>query len=113
MCIRDSNKVGVDHAQQIVQHAMRSYFEIDRRETLSQSHGGATVDHDAVIINRAYAPNQLGGLLAAKSVGGWVSQQNSSLRYGFTFSLDGIGRVLKAFYGGCWKYAPWPAKPGA
>ena len=107
------NKVGANHAQQIVRHATRSYFEIDRLETLSQPLGGAIVDHDTVIIDRAYAPNQLGGLLAAKSVGGWVNQRNSTLRYGFAFKLEGIERVLKAFYGGCWKYAPWPAKPNS
>jgi len=107
------SKVGADRAQQIVQHATRSYFEIDRRETLSQPLGGASVDHDAVIIDRAYPPNQLGSLLAAKSVGAWVSQRNSTLSYGFVFQLEGIDRVLKAFYGSCWKYAPWSVKPSS
>lgn len=106
------NKVGLDRAKQIVSHATRSYLEINRIETLAQPFGGAILDHDAVIVDRTWPPDQLGKLLSAKSVGAWVNQPNGRLRHGFAFRMDGIDRVLKAFYDGCWKYAPWPVKSG-
>jgi hypothetical protein len=107
------NKVGLDRAQQIVSHATRSYVEIDRIETLPQPFGGAILDHDAVIVDRTWPPDELGKLLSAKSVGAWINQPNGRLRHGFAFRMDGIGRVLKAFYDGCLKYAPWPVESGS
>ncbi len=107
------NKVGASRAQQIVRHAARSYVEIDRREMLSQPFSGASVDRDAVIVSRAYPPNELGRLLSAKSVGAWVSQRNNTLRYGFAFGLHDIDRPLSAFHTACLKYAPRATKPGA
>ena len=112
------SKVGAKRAQQIVRHAARSYVEVDRRQILSQpwlgeADDGASVDHDTLIIDRTYPPNQLGGMLYAKSVGAWISQQNSTLRYGFAFKLAGIDRAVGAFYHACWKYAPWQVKPSA
>lgn len=104
------NKVGTDHARQIVGYEARSYFEIDQAETLTQPLDGASVDDDAVIIQRNYPPDKLWGLLTSKSVGAWVNERNSALRYGFAFQLDGIQRVLKTFYESCWAHAPWPVK---
>lgn len=104
------NKVGLDRAQQIVRHATRSYLELDRIETLSQSFGGAVLDRDAVVVDRTWPPEQLGRLLTAKSVGAWVNQPNGRVRYGFALRMTGIDGVLKAFYDGCWKYAPWAVK---
>ncbi|MEO9079649.1 MAG: hypothetical protein ABI268_10095 [Rhodanobacter sp.] len=104
------NKVGLDRAQQIVKHATRSYVEIDRIETLSQTIGGAILDLDAVVVDRTWPPDQLDKLLSAKSLGAWINQPNGRLRYGFAFRMDGIDRVLKAFHDGCGKYAPAPIK---
>jgi hypothetical protein len=77
---------------------------------LSQPAGNASVERDTLVIDRAYPPDQLGGLLYAKSVGAWINQRNSTLRYGFAFNLAGIDRALDAFYHSCWKHAPWPVK---
>jgi hypothetical protein len=107
------NKIGANRAQQIVRLAARSYIEVDRREILAQPSGGASIDRDTLIIDRTFPPNQLGSMLHAESVGAWISQRNSTLRYGFAFKLAGIDRTLGAFYNSCWKYAPWPVKPGA
>ena len=107
------NEVGANRAQQIVRHAARSYLEVDQREMLSQPAGNASVERDTLVIDRAYPPDQLGGLLYAKSVGAWINQRNSTLRYGFAFNLAGIDRALDAFYHSCWKHAPWPVKPGS
>lgn len=107
------NKVGASRAQQIVRNATRSYVEVDRREILSQPSGGASIDHDTLVIERTYPSSQLGSMLHAESVGAWISQWNSTLRYGFAFKLAGIDRTLGAFYNGCWQYAPWPVKPSA
>lgn len=107
------NEVGANRAQQIVRHAARSYLEVDQREMLSQPAGNASIERDTLVIDRAYPPEQLSGLLYAKTVGAWINQRNSTLRYGFAFNLAGIDRALNAFYHGCWKYAPWPVKPGS
>ncbi|MEO5810860.1 MAG: hypothetical protein ABIU96_04725 [Rhodanobacter sp.] len=112
------SKVGAKRAQLIVRHAAHSYVEVDGRQMLSQpwsagTDEGARVDHDTLIIDRSFPPNQLGGMLYAKSVGAWISQQNSTLRYGFAFKLAGIDRAVGAFYHACWKYAPWQVKPSA
>lgn len=104
------NEVGANRARQIVSHAARSYLEVDQREMLSQPVGNASVERDTLVIDRAYPPDQLGGLLYAKSVGAWINQRNSTLRYGFAFNLAGIDRALDAFYHSCWKHAPWPVK---
>lgn len=106
------DRIGLDRAQQVVRHATRSYLEINRIEMLTQPFGGAALDLDAMVVKRTWPPDQLGKLLSAKTIGAWVNQPNGRLRYGFAFRMDGIGRVLKAFYDGCWKYAPWPVKSG-
>lgn len=107
------NKVGSNHAQQIIRHAARSYVEVDQKETLIQPSGGASVDRDTLIVERTYPANQLGNLLSAKSVGAWINQQNSPLRYGFAFGLYGIDRTLSAFHNACAKTAQGPVKPNA
>lgn len=102
------DKVGADRAQQIVRRVARSYVEIDRQETLPQALGGAIIDHDAVTIERRFPSDQRQQLLSAKTIGAWVVQQNSTLRYGFAFRLQGIERVVRAFDDACRAYAPIP-----
>ncbi|QAU25477.1 hypothetical protein EO087_10675 [Dyella sp. M7H15-1] len=101
------NTVGADHARQIVARAARSFFEINRNESLPQQQENATVHDQSVVITRDYPSTQLGNLITAHSIGAWVRDKNSTLRYGFEFELHGLDRILKTYYQSCWQYAPW------
>ncbi|MEO7068695.1 MAG: hypothetical protein ABI114_17425 [Rhodanobacter sp.] len=108
------NKVKVRHAQQIIGHAARSYIAVDQKETLSKPRGdGIRLAGDTLIVERTYPSSQLQSLLSAKSIGAWISQQNSPLRYGFAFGLYGIDRTLNAFHDACGKDVPKLATPNA
>ncbi len=100
--------VGADHARDIVARGTRSYFEINRQETLTQLRDGASVANDSVMITRSYPPTQLGHLLFARSIGAWVGGRTNAFRYGFTFQLYPVRTILKDYYNACWRAAPWP-----
>ncbi len=100
--------VGAQGARAIVASGTRSYFEINRQETLTQQRDGASVANESVTIARAYPPNQLGRLVFAQSIGAWVGGRTNAFRSGFTFQLDSLKGVLKDYYNACWRAAPWP-----
>ena len=102
-----TNTVGADQARQIVARGMRSYIEINRVETPPQQDGNADVVDQSVVIRRTYPSAQLGNLISAQSIGAWVSDRKSTLRFGFAFEVDGLKRILGNFYESCWRYAPW------
>jgi len=102
--------VGATRAREIVSHGTRSYFEIDRKETLTQQHDGASVASQSVMITRPYPATQLEQLLFAHSIGAWVGGRTSAFRYGFVFQLYPVRNALKDYYLACWRAAPWPLK---
>ena len=101
------NTVGADHARQIVARGARSFFEVDHSESMPQQQDNATVDDQSVMVTRTYPSSQLGSLITAHTIGAWVRDKSSSLRYGFEFDLDGLDRIMKTYYQSCWQYAPW------
>jgi len=106
------NRVGAVRAKQIVARGIRSYFEINRQETLTQlqQQEGAKVASESVTMTRAYAPARLEYVLFAQQVGAWVSDRNSAFRTGFSFDLNPVRSTLKAYYQACWRASPWPTK---
>lgn len=100
--------VGATRAREIVSRGTRSYFEIDRQETLTQPHDGASVADESVMISRPYPPTQLMHLLFAHSVGAWVGGRSDAFRYGFAFQLYPVRETLRQFYQACWRVKPWP-----
>lgn len=104
------NRVGADRARQIVARSTRSYFEINRQETLTQlqQQNGANVVSESVTMTRAYAPARLQYIIFAQSVGAWVSDKNSAFRAGFTLELEPVRSTLKDYYNACWQASPWP-----
>ncbi len=90
--------VGATRAREIVSHGTRSYFEIDRQETLTQQHDGASVASQSVMITRPYPATQLEHLLFARSIGAWVGGRTSAFRYGFVFQLYPVRKTLKEYY---------------
>jgi hypothetical protein len=100
--------VGTTRAREIVTRGTRSYFEIDRQETLTQQHDGASVADGSVMISRPYQPTQLERLLFAHSVGAWVGGRSSAFRYGFAFQLYPVRKTLEQYYQACWRVRPWP-----
>jgi hypothetical protein len=105
------NAVGADHARQIVARSAHSFIEVNREESLPEQPDNATVENDAVVISRTYPGNQLGSLMTAHTLGAWVRDRSSTLRYGFEFELGGIDRILTMYYQNCWAYAPWQSAP--
>jgi hypothetical protein len=101
------NTVGADHARQIVARSARSFFEINRNESLPSQQDNATVNDQSVVITRDYPSTQLGNLITAHSIGAWVRDRSSTLRYGFEFELAGLDGIMKKYYQSCWEYAPW------
>ena len=107
------NRVGADRAKQIVSRGSRSYFEINRQETLTQAQqqNGALVASESVTMTRTYPPARLQYIIYAQSVGAWVGDRNSAFRSGFTFDLEPVRKTLKDYYTACWVASPWPTKP--
>jgi hypothetical protein len=101
------NTVGADHARQIVARGARSFFEVDRVESQPTQQDNATVNDQSIVITRDYPSTQLGNLITAHTLGAWVRDRSSTLRYGFEFELAGLDGILKKYYQGCWEYAPW------
>jgi hypothetical protein len=101
------NTVGADHARQIVARGARSFFEVNRVESLPAQQDNATVDDQSVVVTRIYPSSQLGSLISAHMIGAWVRDKSSTLRYGFEFELDGLDRIMNTYYQSCWQYAPW------
>jgi hypothetical protein len=101
------NTVGADHARQIVARGARAFFEVNHAESQPQQQDNATVDDQSVMITRVYPAAQLGSLISAHTIGAWVRDRSSSLRYGFEFDLDGLDRIMQTYYQSCWQYAPW------
>ncbi|QRN56034.1 hypothetical protein ISN74_19765 [Dyella caseinilytica] len=101
------NSVGADHARQIVARSSRAFVEINHMESDSSQQDNAVVQDQAVVIIRTYPASQLGNLITAHTLGAWVRDRSSTLRYGFEFELDGLDRILKQYYQSCWTYAPW------
>jgi hypothetical protein len=99
--------VGAEHAGKIVARGARAYFEINRAEMPPQQQDNATVNDQSVMITRDYPSGQLGYLITAHTIGAWVRDKSSTLRYGFEFQLDGLDRILNQYYQSCWQYAPW------
>ncbi|MBB6243540.1 hypothetical protein [Rhodanobacter sp. MP1X3] len=104
------NQVGAARAKDIVARGARSYFEINRQETLTQPRDGASVASDSVTMARPYPPARLEYIIFAQSVGAWVGDSNSAFRNGFTFYLEPVRSTLKDYYNACWQAAPWPTK---
>lgn len=101
------NTVGADHAKQIVARGARSFFEVNRTESLPTQQDNATVDDQSVVVIRTYPSSQLGSLISAHVIGAWVRDKSSTLRYGFEFELNGLDRIMNTYYQSCWQYAPW------
>nr|WP_225737607.1 hypothetical protein [Dyella acidiphila] len=101
------NAVGAEHAKQIVAHGARSFVEVNHAESYPPQQDYATVQDDAVVIARTYPGAQLGSLISATTLGAWVRDRNSMLRYGFEFELGGLDHILRKYYQACWEYAPW------
>jgi hypothetical protein len=101
------NTVGADHARQIVARGARSFFEVNRVESVPTQQDNATVDDQSVVVTRIYPSNQLGSLISAHVIGAWVRDKSSTLRYGFEFELNGLDRIMNTYYQSCWQYAPW------
>lgn len=106
------NRVGAERAKQVVARGTRSYFEINRQETMTQlqQQGGATVASESVIMTRAYPPDRLEYIIFAQSVGAWVGDRNNAFRSGFTFDLEPVRSTLKNYYNACWQASPWPTR---
>jgi len=102
------NKVGATRAKQIVARSARSYFEINRQETLTQQRSGADVVNESITMTRTYPPARLEYIIYGQSVGAWVGDSNSAFRNGFTFDLEPVRATLKNYYEACWQAAPWP-----
>ena len=107
------SRVGADRAKQIVSRGTRSYFEINRQETLTQlqQQNGAMVASESVTMTRAYLPARLEYIIFAQSIGAWVGDRNGAFRSGFTFDLEPVRNTLKDYYNACWQASPWPIKP--
>jgi hypothetical protein len=101
------NTIGAEHARQIVAQGMRSFFEVNRMESYPQQQDAPTVQDQSVVVTRTYPGAQLGNLVFAHTLGAWVRDSKSTLRYGFEFQLDGLDGLLKKYYQSCWEYAPW------
>lgn len=104
------NQVGTDRARQIVARGTRSYFALNRRETLSQPHG-ATVAGGAVAITRDYPPDQLVYLLSSHTVGAWVTGNKQAFRDGFALPLYPVREAITRYYQACRRAAPWNYAP--
>lgn len=102
------NRVGAARAKDIVTHGTRSYFELNRQETLTQQGGGADVASESVTMTRTYPPARLQYIIYAQSVGAWVGGRTSAFRNGFTFDLEPVRSTLKDYYQACWQASPWP-----
>lgn len=105
------NTIGATHARQIVARGAHAYFEINHVESMPLQQENASVDGDAVMITRDYPSARLGGLITANTLGAWVRDRSSTLRYGFEFELGGLDRILKKYYQACWEYSPWQVPP--
>jgi hypothetical protein len=105
--------VGTTRASEIVSHGTRSYFEINRQETLTQQRDGASVVNGAVMMTRPYPLTELVHVLSARSIGAWVGGRNSAFRYGFTFQLYPVKDALRDYFYACWRAAPWPLSKAA
>jgi hypothetical protein len=101
------NTVGADHARQIVARSAHAFFEVNRTESLPSQESDATVEDQSVVITRTYPSSQLGNLISANTLGAWVRDRSSTLRYGFEFELGGLSHILNTYYQSCWRYAPW------
>jgi len=102
------DKVGADHARQIVSRGTRSYFEINWKEVLTQQPGGANVVGESITMTRPFPPARLQYIIYAQSVGAWIGGRNNAFRNGFTFELTPVRTTLKNYYQACWEAAPWP-----
>lgn len=105
------NTVGATHAKQIVVRGAHAYFEVNHVESMPLQQDNASVDDQSVMIARDYPSARLGGLITAHTLGAWVRDRSSALRYGFEFELDGLDHILKKYYQACWDYSPWQAPP--
>lgn len=100
------DEVGAEKAREILARSTRSYFELNRRETLSHPRG-ATVAGGAVVITRSYAPDQLVYLLSSHTVGAWVSGSKPAFRDGFALPLYPVREPITRYYQACRRAAPW------
>ena len=91
--------IGAVRARQIVARELRSYFELDQQETLAQP-AGATAADASVVLHRSYPLNQLPQLAAAQAMGAWV-RDRIGIRYGFSFAVTGVRKVLSDFSTAC------------
>jgi hypothetical protein len=101
------NIVGADHARQIVARSAHSFFEVNHVESLPSQPDNATLDDQSVMITRTYPSSQLGSLISAHTLGAWVRDRSSALRYGFEFDLTGLDHIMNTYYQSCWQHAPW------
>ena len=101
------NTVGTEHAQQIVARGARSFFEVNRAENSPPQQNNASAQDQSIVVTGTYPGEQLGSLISAHTLGAWVRDRNSTLRYGFEFELDGLDHIMKQYYQACWEYAPW------
>lgn len=102
-----SDGIGASHAQQIVAQGAHAYIELNGNEPPSEQQGSASVVDDAVVITQTYPGATVGQLVTAKTIGAWVRDRRSSLRFGFVFEVDGLKRSFTTYYNNCWQYAPW------
>jgi hypothetical protein len=101
------NAVGGDHARQIVARSSGAFVEINRTQGYATPSDNPVVQDQAIVITHLYPGSQLGNLITADTVGAWVRDRSSTLRYGFEFELKGLNPMLKKYYQSCWEYAPW------
>lgn len=83
---------GANHARQIVARGTYPHFEVDRQEVLPRQLETISNIDDAVVISRPYTLAQLEQLLSANTLGAWVSDRTTAMRYGF---VVGFGSVIK------------------
>jgi len=102
------NRVGAARAKDIVMRGTRSYFELNRQEILTQQGGGAEVASESISMTRTYPPARLQYIIYGQSVGAWVGGRNNAFRNGFSFDLEPVRTILKAYYEACWQASPWP-----
>ncbi|GLQ47922.1 hypothetical protein GCM10007862_29730 [Dyella lipolytica] len=84
--------IGASRARQIVAHGTYPHFEVDQQEVLPRQLETIDAVDDALVISRPYTLAQLEQLLAAHTLGAWVSDTRNALRYGF---VVGFGSVIK------------------
>ncbi len=89
--------VGTDHARKIVAHAARPFFELDGRELLPQQRTSLTTLNEAIVTSRPYTSTQLARLLAARSMGAWLTAGSGAIRYGFTIWLAPVRKTLEDY----------------